>query len=71
MSASFPANMLNHDSADSGPVLTDKWGSTPSPTMPIGEITERVDMAGAWIVMKHVEIDPAWQEQRRFLGFAA
>ena len=41
--------------------LTDKWGSTPSPTMPIGEIIERIDMAGAWIVVKHVEIDPAYK----------
>jgi hypothetical protein len=41
--------------------LTDKWGSTPSPTMPIGEIIERIDKAGAWIVMKHVEIAPPYK----------
>lgn len=41
--------------------LTDKWGSVPAPTMPIPEIIERIETAGAWIVLKHVEVDPAYK----------
>lgn len=41
--------------------LTDKWGTTPAPTMPIPELIERIETAGAWIVMKHVEVDPRYK----------
>jgi hypothetical protein len=41
--------------------LADKWGSTPEPTMPIPELIERIETAGAWIVMKHVEVDPRYK----------
>ncbi|VTZ27770.1 conserved hypothetical protein [Methylocella tundrae] len=41
--------------------LTDKWGSVPAPTMPIPEIIERIETAGAWVVLKHVEVDPAYK----------
>ncbi|QBR72356.1 transcriptional regulator [Beijerinckiaceae bacterium] len=41
--------------------ITDKWGTTPAPTMPIPEIIDRIETAGAWIVMKHVEVDPRYK----------
>lgn len=41
--------------------LSDKWGSTPKPDMTIPEIIDRIETAGAWLVMKHVEIDPAYK----------
>jgi hypothetical protein len=41
--------------------LTDKWGSVPPPDMPIPEIIERIKDAKAWIVLKHVEVDPAYK----------
>lgn len=48
--------------ADAGDLtLSDKWGTTPTPTMPIPELIERIETAGAWIVMKHVEVDPKYK----------
>ncbi|WP_051953049.1 cupin-like domain-containing protein [Methylocapsa aurea] len=41
--------------------ITDKWGTTPEPTMPIPKIIDRIETAGAWIVMKHVEVDPRYK----------
>ncbi|WP_321905350.1 cupin-like domain-containing protein [Paraburkholderia tropica] len=41
--------------------LADKWGSTPKPDMTIPEIIDRIETAGAWLVMKHVEKDPAYK----------
>ncbi len=41
--------------------LTDKWGTTPAPTMPIPELIERIETAGAWLILKHVEIDPKYK----------
>jgi len=41
--------------------LADKWGTTPSPDMTISEIIDRIDTAGAWLVLKHVEINPAYK----------
>lgn len=41
--------------------LADKWGSTPTPNMTIPEIIDRIETAGAWLVMKHVEKDPAYK----------
>ncbi|PNG26575.1 cupin-like domain-containing protein [Methylocella silvestris] len=48
--------------ADAGDLsLTDKWGSVPEPNMPIPQLIDRIETAGAWIVMKHVETDPAYK----------
>lgn len=41
--------------------LADKWGTTPKPDMTIPEIIDRIETAGAWLVMKHVETDPAYK----------
>ncbi|QGZ60777.1 cupin-like domain-containing protein [Paraburkholderia acidisoli] len=41
--------------------LADKWGTTPKPNMTIPEIIDRIETAGAWLVMKHVELDPAYK----------
>lgn len=41
--------------------LADKWGSTPRPNMTIPEIIDRIETAGAWLVMKHVEVNPAYK----------
>ena len=47
--------------ADAGDVkVTDKWGHIPMPNRPVEEILHRIENAGAWIIMKHVEIDPAY-----------
>ncbi|WP_374307653.1 cupin-like domain-containing protein [Methylocella sp.] len=49
--------------ADAGDLsLTDKWGSVPEPDMPIPQLIDRIETAGAWIVMKHMEVDPRYQE---------
>lgn len=41
--------------------LADKWGTTPRPDMTIPEIIDRIETAGAWLVMKHVETAPAYK----------
>jgi hypothetical protein len=47
--------------ADVGEVkITDKWGQIPLPDRPVEEVIDRIQNAGAWIIMKHVEIDPAY-----------
>ena len=47
--------------ADAGNVkVTDKWGHIPMPDRPVEEVLHRIEHAGAWIIMKHVEIDPAY-----------
>lgn len=47
--------------ADAGDVkVTDKWGHIPMPDRPVEEVIERIEKAGAWIIMKHVEVDPAY-----------
>ena len=47
--------------ADTGDVkVTDKWGKIPLVDRPIDEVIERIQTAGAWIIMKHIEIDPAY-----------
>jgi len=47
--------------ADAGNVkVTDKWGHIPMPDRPVDEVIHRIEHAGAWIIMKHVEIDPAY-----------
>ena len=46
---------------DAGDVsITDKWGGVPVPDVPVDEVVRRIEHAGAWIVMKHVEADPAY-----------
>lgn len=47
--------------ADAGNVkITDKWGHIPMPDRPVEEVLHRIEHAGAWIIMKHVEVDPAY-----------
>jgi hypothetical protein len=46
------------DAGDIG--IGDKWGQVPVPDMPVDEVLRRIEHAGAWIVMKHVEADPAY-----------
>ena len=47
--------------ADAGDVkITDKWGHIPMSDRPVEEVLHRIEHAGAWIIMKHVEIDPAY-----------
>ena len=47
--------------ADAGDVkVTDKWGHIPMPDRPVEEVLHRIENAGAWIIMKHIEIDPAY-----------
>lgn len=47
--------------ADAGDVkITDKWGHIPMPDRPVEEVLNRIENAGAWIIMKHVEVDPAY-----------
>jgi len=41
--------------------LADKWGTTPKPDMTIPEIIDRIETAGAWLVLKHVEANPAYK----------
>lgn len=41
--------------------ITDKWGSTAKPQMTISQVIDRIETAGAWIVMKHMEIDPRYK----------
>jgi Cupin-like domain len=49
--------------ADAGDVkVTDKWGHIPMPDRPVEEVLRRIEHAGAWIIMKHVESDPAYAE---------
>jgi hypothetical protein len=47
---------------DAGDVsITDKWGSTAKPDLTVGQIISRIETAGAWMVMKHMEIDPRYK----------
>ncbi len=56
------AKRKNDTYVDAGDLsLTDKWGSIPPPAMPIPEIIERIEEAKAWVVFKHVEVDPAYK----------
>jgi hypothetical protein len=41
--------------------LSDKWGTTPKPDMTIPQIIDRIETAGAWLVLKHVEQNPAYK----------
>jgi hypothetical protein len=47
--------------SDSGDVHVDqKWGQIPVTELSAEEVIERIEHAGAWIIMKHVELDPAY-----------
>lgn len=56
---------------DAGNVaVDDKWGHTHMPDMPLTEIVRRVETAGAWIIMKHIEQNPAYAKVlREFADF--
>ena len=46
---------------DAGDVsVTDKWGHIPIPDRPVEEIMRRIETAGAWIILKHVEQGPGY-----------
>jgi hypothetical protein len=51
------------DAGDVG--ITDKWGQIPVPEWPVEEVIKRIEHAGAWVVIKHVETDPAYAEVLR------
>ena len=47
---------------DAGKVeITDKWGNIPVPDMPVDEVLRRIRTAGAWVIIKHVELDPRYK----------
>jgi len=49
--------------SDAGNVRVDqKWGQIPVIELPAEEVIARVEHAGAWIILKHVEMDPAYAE---------
>lgn len=41
--------------------VSDRWGKIPIPDMPVSEVLKRIETAGAWIVLKHVETDPRYK----------
>jgi hypothetical protein len=48
---------------DAGDVsVTDKWGNIPIPDRPVEEIIRRIESAGAWIIIKHVEQGPGYDQ---------
>jgi hypothetical protein len=48
---------------DAGDVsVTDKWGHIPIPDRPVDEIIRRIETAGAWIIIKHVEQGPGYDQ---------
>jgi hypothetical protein len=48
---------------DAGDVsVMDKWGHIPIPDRPVEEIIHRIESAGAWIIIKHVEQTPGYAE---------
>lgn len=42
--------------------ITDKWGSVPKPDMTVRQVIDRIETAGAWMVLKHIEIDPRYKK---------
>lgn len=47
---------------DAGAVsLSDKWGEIPIPKLPVSDVIRRIETAGAWVVLKHVEADPRYK----------
>ncbi len=49
---------LYFDAGDVG--ISDEWGYIPSPACPVTEVLDRIENAGAWIIIKHVECEPAY-----------
>jgi hypothetical protein len=48
---------------DAGDIKVDqKWGSIPLSEMTYVQALKRIETAGAWMIMKHVESDPAYQD---------
>jgi hypothetical protein len=48
---------------DAGDVsVHDKWGNIPIPDRPVDEIIRRIESAGAWIIIKHVEQGPGYDQ---------
>jgi len=48
---------------DAGKVnVDDKWGHIPVPELPVDEIIRRIETAGAWVIMKHIERNPGYRE---------
>ncbi len=48
---------------DAGDVrISDKWGQIAEPGCPVSEILDRIENAGAWIIIKHVETDRRYAE---------
>src|SRR5262249_13429223 len=46
---------------DAGDVsISDNWGNIPEPGGPVSETLDRIENAGAWIIVKHVESDRAY-----------
>jgi hypothetical protein len=56
------AKRRNDIYADVGEVgVADKWGNIPRPDLPASEVIGRIETAGAWIVLKHVETNPKYK----------
>lgn len=48
---------------DAGNVgIDDKFGSIPVPDLPVEKVVERIKTAGAWVIVKHAESDPAYRD---------
>jgi len=41
--------------------FTDKWGTVPAANLTVSEIFRRLETVGAWIIMHHLELDPAYK----------
>lgn len=41
--------------------FTDKWGTTAAPKLTVSELFEQMETAGAWIILHHCEVDPAYK----------
>jgi hypothetical protein len=48
---------------DAGDVRVDqKWGQIPCNQMPVADVISSIEHAGAWLILKHVELDPPYAE---------
>jgi hypothetical protein len=41
--------------------LADTWGSAPPPQLPVAKVIEQIETTNALIILKHVELDPAYK----------
>jgi hypothetical protein len=41
--------------------FTDKWGTVPAANLTVSEIFRQLETVGAWIIMHHLELDPAYK----------